>query len=255
MNSYSTYFFIDGSALTSQIRQLRRADASFKDRKLCPKKFIGYFQSSLMHLHAGAYKRVTFYFPVGDETAIEDYILLPDHNKPGEIEDLHFKFCGQKLKKSAEFNEFVETKVPSKFKDRFSKSEKGIDIEICCDAFKLARSSRLDRLFLLTNDDDFIPFFRMIKEFGANISIFHLSDVAQRNVSLLREADTYNVVPMSRLQELFLPPFLGEVLTHDEPEQTPPSSVLKPEAEPSDMVMNKDSGSFLVEGDKDSKEE
>jgi len=165
------YIFIDGSALTAQIRQLSREDASFKDRRLSPSLLVSHFMRSLQDLHGGSYKRVTFYFPIGDETAVEEYIVMPDHKKPGEVRDIHFKFCGQKLKKSAEFRTFVETQVPAKFQNQFSKSEKGIDIEICCDAFKLAAAARLERLFLLTNDDDFIPFCRMVKEFGANISI------------------------------------------------------------------------------------
>jgi uncharacterized LabA/DUF88 family protein len=221
----ANYFFIDGSALTAQIRQLRREDPSFKDRKLCPKLLLHYFMVSLPELHGGSYKRVTFYFPIGDEAAIEEYLIIPDLKKPGEVRDMYFKFCGQKLKKSAEFREFVETKVPTKFQDRFSKSEKGIDIEICCDAFKLASSSRLERLFLLTNDDDFIPFCRAIKEYGANISIIHLSDTVNRNVSLLREADSYDVVQKKELQRIFLP-----LLTNPVVQSEPSVSALKADA-------------------------
>lgn len=36
----NNYFYIDGSALTAQIRQLQRADPSFVGRKLCPKHYI-----------------------------------------------------------------------------------------------------------------------------------------------------------------------------------------------------------------------
>lgn len=232
MNMNANYFFIDGSALTAQIRQLRREDPSFKERKLCPKRLVQHFMSALGELHGGSYKRVTFYFPIGDEAAIEDYLVMPDLKKPGEVRDLYFKFCGQKLKKSAEFSKFVETQVPQKFKDRFSKSEKGIDIEICCDAFKLASASRLERLFLLTNDDDFIPFCRAIKEYGANVSIIHLSDTVNRNVSLLREADSYDVVPARQLQQMFLP-VPGAPIS----QQEAPASALKPDAAPSDMTI------------------
>jgi uncharacterized LabA/DUF88 family protein len=228
----ANYFFIDGSALTAQIRQLRREDPSFQERKLCPKRMMEYFMRALPDLHRGEYKRVTFYFPIGDEAAVDDYLVVPDHKMPGEVRDLHFKFCGQKLKRSAEFREFVETTVPSKFQDRFSKSEKGIDIEICCDAFKLASASRLERLFLLTNDDDFIPFCRTIKEYGANVSIVHLSDTINRNVSLLREADSYDVIPKLELQKMFLPIPDGPI-----PQQEPLPSALKPDAAPSDMTV------------------
>jgi uncharacterized LabA/DUF88 family protein len=201
----ANYFFIDGSALTAQIRVVQRLDKSYKDRRLCPKRFIAYYADALHNLVGGEYKRATFYFPIGDEQTAEEYLEMPDHKKPGEIRDIHFKFCGQKLKKSGEFLEFVETQVPDKWKDRFSKSEKGIDIEMCCDAFRLASAGRIDRLFLLSNDDDFIPFCRTIKEFGANISIVHLSDLIPPNQSLLRAADTYDVVQKQHLQQLFLP--------------------------------------------------
>jgi uncharacterized LabA/DUF88 family protein len=226
------YFFIDGSALTAQIRQLRREDASFRNRRLCPRQLTSYLMRSLRDLHSGAYKRVTFYFPVGDEAAVEEYLVVPDHRKPGEVRDVHFKFCGQKLKKSAKFTEYVEKEVPNEYKDRFSKSEKGIDIEICCDAFKLAAASRLERLFLLTNDADFIPFCRTIKEYGANISIIHLSDTVNANISLLREADSYDVIPRSDLQDMFLP-----VPEMPPPAIEPSASALKPEAAPSDLAV------------------
>ncbi len=201
----NNYFYIDGSALTAQIRQLQRADPSFVGRKLCPKRFINYLIRALPELHNRSYKRMTFYFPKGDEAAVDVYLDMPDHKHPGEIRDIHFKFCGEKLKKSAEFDKFVEENVPPKFQARFSKSEKGIDIEMCCDALKLASASRIDRLFLLSNDGDFIPFCRTVKEFGVNISIIHLSDIVPPNTDLLHEADSYDVVPIVSLQEMFVP--------------------------------------------------
>ena len=195
--------------------------------------------NTMFDLHGGSYRRVTFYFPTGDETEIENYIAIPDYRTPGAVRDLHFKFCGRKLKKSKEFKEFVEASVPSKFRDRFSKSEKGIDIEICCDVFKLIISSRLDRLFLLTNDDDFIPFCRTIKEFGINVSIIHLSEAIPLNASLLREADSFDVVAKEQLQHIFLPmvgPGLQEEPTAEGIEKSDTS--LKPDAPPSDLIVD-----------------
>jgi uncharacterized LabA/DUF88 family protein len=245
------YFYIDGSALTAQTRQLWRAEPSLRGRKLCPRRFIDYLIDALPDLHSNEYKRITFYFPRGDEAAIEDFLALPDHKRPGEVRDLHFKFCGYKLKKSAEFDKFVEEHVPPKFHDRFAKSEKGIDIEICCDALKLASASRVDRLFLFSNDGDFIPFCRALKEFGANISIIHLSPIVNPNGDLLREADSYDVVPNARLQELFLArpePMLSSIDSESAPlespagAQPPSDKVLseKPDAAPSDLDAVKD---------------
>lgn len=201
------YFFIDGSALTAQIRTLRRHDRSFENRRLVPGGLIDLFSSRLMDLDAHEYKRAIFYFPEGDEVAIEEYLVVPEYNKPGLVRDIHFKFCGQKLKGSAEFTAFVESSVPTKFRDRFTKSEKGVDIEICCDALKLASASRVERLFLFTNDDDFLPLCRTLKEFGANVSIIHLTDVVAPNLSLLKQTDSYDVISIPDLQKLFVPPF------------------------------------------------
>jgi uncharacterized LabA/DUF88 family protein len=199
------YFFIDGSPLAAQIRALQKADRSFKGRRLDPALFIRYFCMNLMDLDAHDFKRATFYFPKGDEVAVEDYLMVPESHKPGRVRDMHFKFCGQKLKGSSAFNKFVEEKVPKKWRGRFTKSEKGIDIEICCDALKLASASRLERLFLLTNDDDFVPLCRVLKEFGANVSLLHLSDIITPNVSLTAETDSYDVVPIVHLQNIFVP--------------------------------------------------
>jgi uncharacterized LabA/DUF88 family protein len=111
-----------------------------------------------------------------------------------------------KAKKSAALNAWVES-VPAEWRDRVSKSEKGVDIEICCDALKLASASRLDRLFFFSNDDDFLPMCRALKEFGANVSLIHLGDFISPNVSLVSETDSYDVVKKEALQNLFFPPF------------------------------------------------
>jgi len=242
----ANYFFIDGSALMAQVRQLQRARPAFKNRKLCPRNFLQFQMNSLRDLHGGSYKRATFYFANGDDANVNEYLLIPDHNAPGMIRDLHFKYCGHKLKKSAEFDKFVEDNVPTKFQSRFSKSEKGIDIEMCCDALRLASAARLERLFILTNDGDFIPLFRTIKEFGANISVIHLFNSNPPNAELLREADSFDIVPDEMLHHMFLPvpaaepelPFdpAHDLLITGEPsaaDQAPQSE--KPDAAPSDL--------------------
>jgi uncharacterized LabA/DUF88 family protein len=205
---------------------------------------IAHVIHALPELSGGEFKRATFYFPTGDEIAAAEYLDMPDHSKPGEVRDIHFKFCGTKLKRTAGLAEFVET-VPPKWRDHFNKSEKGIDIEMCCDALKLASAGRIERLFFLTNDDDFIPFFRTLKEFGANISVIHLSDVVSKNASLLREADSYDVISMAVLDTIFLQKVAPPQETVGTPDNAPEvtveeskvdnSSALKPEAEPSDL--------------------
>jgi uncharacterized LabA/DUF88 family protein len=201
----NNYFFIDGSALTSQIRILQRRDASFRKRRLIADQLLKYLCATLTELGSHEFKRATFYFAQGDEVALEEWIVVPDFHKPGAVRDIHFKYCGHKLKGSAQFAEWAST-VPSKWSDRVSKSEKGVDIELCCDALKLASASRIERLFLFTNDDDFLPLCRTLKEFGSNVSLIHLHDLISPNLSLVKETDSYDVVPLNALHTIFTPP-------------------------------------------------
>lgn len=228
----------------AQIRTLWRENPSYIDRKLCPSKFMFYWMTALTHLHQGQFKRATFYFPTGDENNVADHIEVPDVQLSGHADDINFKYCGQKLKKSAEFDKFVEEHVPDKFKGRFGKSEKGIDIEICCDAFKLAALGKLERLFILTNDDDFLPFFRSVKEYGANIGVLQLSAASSSNVSLLREADTFNLIPETELQRMFLP--VVEETAGPNMQFLYPT--LKPDAAPSDLEQSSE-GDAVSESD------
>ena len=206
------YFFIDGSSLIAQIRTVQKNLKSFKNRKLDPVLFILYFATFLRDLIDGEYKRAVFYFPKGEKT-VGDYLIIPNFKKPGLIKDINFKYCGEKLESSDAFNKFVLEKVPEKFQGRFTKSEKGVDIEICCDALKLASMGKIERLVLLTNDDDFVPFCRAIKEFGANISLIHLSEVINPNKSLIIETDSYDVVSEEHLQGMFMPKLIPQIDT------------------------------------------
>lgn len=197
------YFFIDGSALLAQIRDLQRTERKFRNRKLEPIRAIDYFSEHLEDLGAESYKRAVFYFPEGDKD-LNDYIVMPNFKKPGVIRDINFKYCGEKLKGSEAFKKFLE-KVPKRWKDRCSKSEKGVDIEICCDAFRLAANANLERLFLLTNDRDYIPLCRALKDFGVNISLLHLSEATNINNNFVKECDTYDIIPKDQLDTMFFP--------------------------------------------------
>jgi uncharacterized LabA/DUF88 family protein len=225
----ANYFFIDGSALTSQIRILQKQDASFRNRKLIAVELLKYFQAALPELGSSEFKRAVFYFAEGDEVPIQEWIVMPEFHKPGIVRDIHFRYCGHKLKRSAEFAEFIST-VPSKWHDRFSKSEKGVDIELCCDALKLASASRMERLFLFTNDGDFLPLCRALKEFGANVSLIHLHDIISPNLSLLKETDSYDVVPIQVLQGLFTVPVVAEELVTTEEDEMPGASPVEPKS-------------------------
>jgi uncharacterized LabA/DUF88 family protein len=247
------YYFLDGSALMAQIRRVWAMKLVPAGSKLCPLKFVQHFQDNLTELHEGQFKRATFYFPNGDDEAVSRHIFLPDFRKSGQIRDISIKYCGQKIKKSKKFDEFVENTVPQQWRDRFSKSEKGVDLEICCDALRLASFGKMERAFLLTNDDDFVPFCRTIKEFGANISLLHLTDKLTQNISLLQAADSYDVVDESELASVF--EISGEIAEPaDVVVGTDAESDLKPDVAPSDLAVIGDTESLPIEYAPDEKQ-
>ena len=235
----ANYLFIDGSALGAQVRKLWKIRPKYNNRKLCVLSFVQYLMETLTILHNGSYKRAVFYFPVGDEVKVREFFRMPNLKKSGEVRDIHFKYCGWKIKKSAKFDKWAEENVPEEFKDRFSKSEKGIDIEICCDALKLASMGRLDRLFILTNDSDMVPMCRTLKDFGANISMIQLSEALNPNIELLKEVDTYDTITDDNLDLMFYPlPGENEVLVEEPADNAALPEADKPDAEPSDLNLN-----------------
>jgi hypothetical protein len=204
--SSGNYFFFDGSSLIAQIGQLQDQDEDFKGYKLDPRLLIQAFFPILQAagLLVEGYRRAVFYFAKGD-TRVTDYLDLPDPTQPGVIRDLEIRFCGRRLPRSTNYENFLKT-VPAEFLDRCQKSEKGVDIEICCDALQLAASGQLDRLFLLTNDSDFIPLVRKIKELGANISLLRISDSRLVNRELANACDSYDVLGNQLLHAVFRAP-------------------------------------------------
>lgn len=195
------YFLIDGSALIAQIKRARSCDKDLLNKKLNLTKFIEYFHNALNELHSGDYKRCTFYFASGDEKRVKEYIIPLEYKKPGSLRDIEEKYCGKKLKDSKNFESWLNA-VPSRYKDLI-KREKGVDVQICCDALQLAGTGRLDRLFLLTNDSDFIPLCRTIKALGANISLLALSEYTNINQELVKETDSYDVIDQINLNRIF----------------------------------------------------
>lgn len=197
----NNYFFVDGSNLIAESRAIQGAEPRFKGRLLLPLRIIDLFAEALYSLGARdlnssysgelAYRRATFYFASGDAQA-DKYVLIPDRTTPDLIRDVEFKFCGKKLPRSVEYDEWVAKEVPDKFVDRCQRSEKGVDISICCDALTYAATRNLDRLMLLTNDSDYIPLCETLKKFGSNVSLIQLSTCRAVNRDLVNACDSYH---------------------------------------------------------------
>jgi uncharacterized LabA/DUF88 family protein len=61
----------------------------------------------------------------------------------------------------------------------------------------------MDRSLLLTNDSDFVPLCRMLKQLGANVSLIRLSEARPVNEELVGACDTYDVVDERHLVAAF----------------------------------------------------
>ncbi|MFC1967340.1 NYN domain-containing protein, partial [Chloroflexota bacterium] len=148
------------------------------------------------------YRRFVFYFVEG-ENRIVDNIILPDSSNPGQCYDTEIKYCGKRLPGSTKVDTWVAKNHPPPFiLERLHKSEKAVDTQICCDALELASRDKLDRLFLYTNDSDFMPLARTLKSLGVNISLIRLQN-RNPNQSLTNEFDTYTTLSDKRLAEVF----------------------------------------------------
>ena len=189
----NNYFFIDGSSLLNDIRKLKKSNRELRSLKFNIISFCQSFLHSnfLKSFHNEAYRRIVFYFVANDNRISED-ILMPDFTIPQIIEDIQIKYCGKKIaqyKKAAVWLD--DNSAPDYVRNSLYKSEKAVDTQICCDAMMLLAINRLDRLFLYSNDFDFIPLCQSIKTMGGNISLIRLTQ-GRVNKDLVRECDTYN---------------------------------------------------------------
>lgn len=187
------FFFIDGSALLNDIKRYKDEHPQLKEKKFNPLTFSSVFQYKyeLSKFHSREYKRIVFYF-VNNDQRIKEYIEVPDFTKPWQLEDLEIKYCGKRIPAYSKAKEWLDkNKAPTSVTDSLYKSEKAVDTKICCDALILLSVNKLDRLFLYSNDYDFIPLCQAIKIMGANINLIKLT-ATRVNKDLVSECDGFH---------------------------------------------------------------
>jgi uncharacterized LabA/DUF88 family protein len=199
----NNYFFVDGSSLIMDVIDIRKSKKEFTAKKLDIIKFSKSFTGErLLRLHSGTFKRFVVYFVI-HENRIPDNIVIPCFHNPDEVEDIQIRYCGKKIKGGSAINSWItKHNPPNHVLERLNKSEKAVDTQICCDALELACYGRLDRLFIYTNDYDFVPLCITLKSLGANISLFRLQE-KKINKDLVKECDTFSVVPEIELGSIF----------------------------------------------------
>ena len=197
------YFFVDGSALLGDLLRMRRDALIPQNAKLNLSRFASYFTGPYLNAwHGGGYRRFVFYF-VHEDARLEGVLVRPQATIPGAVNDLRVEYCGKRVRQYEQANVWLEAHgAPEHVRECLYRSEKAVDTQICCDALQLAGTSKLDRLFLYTNDYDFVPLFRSIRQLGANANLFRLRAEGV-NFSLASEADAFHVVPETHLVGLF----------------------------------------------------
>ncbi|MBL4752730.1 MAG: NYN domain-containing protein [Flavobacteriales bacterium] len=200
----NNYLFIDGSALLSDIRRYKKANPNLAAKKFNIASFTTEIFTSkrLQQFHNGGYRRAVFYFVKNDERVNQE-LIIPNFSEAGVVEDLQVKYCGKKIPSYKKAEEWLENQnAPNYVKDSLYKSEKAVDTQICCDALVYLSLNKLDRLFLYTNDYDFIPLCQSIKSMGANINLIKLVQ-EKVNALLVKECDAFFALNKTELETLF----------------------------------------------------
>lgn len=201
----NNYFFIDGSALLSEINKYKKTHKLLKDKKFDPVAFSKFFfnpYGRFRGFHGGTYRRTVFYFVKNDQR-IDELLKVPDFSRPGVIEDLEIKYCGKKISTHEKAKKWLDAnKAPNSVLDSLYKSEKAVDTQICCDALVLLALNKLDRLFLYSNDYDFIPLCKAIKTMGSNINLVKLTET-KVNSALVKECDSFCAFSDQEIHQFF----------------------------------------------------
>jgi len=197
------YLFVDGSSFIADVIAIKKSEKELASKKLDIIKFCRSFTGRRLEAFLpGGYKRFVVYF-VLHENRIGDNIIIPPFHKPEAVEDLQIKYCGKRIRGGSAIDSWISKhSPPNSVLERLNKSEKAVDTQICCDALQLASYGGLDRLFIYTNDYDFVPLCQTLKSMGSNISLFRLQE-KKINKDLVQECDSFSVVPVDELSSLF----------------------------------------------------
>lgn len=193
MAQMNNYFFVDGSALLADVKKAR-VDLGLPGlARLDLIAFARYFTGFRLHKFTGdSYRRFVFYFVQEDER-LRAAVRIPDFSRPGAVEDLRLEFCGKRIRQFDQARSWLEAhNAPEAVRECLYRSEKAVDTQICCDALQLAATNKLDRLFLYTNDYDFVPLCRAIRQLGANVNLLRLHAQTVNN-TLVSECDAFHV--------------------------------------------------------------
>jgi uncharacterized LabA/DUF88 family protein len=186
MDNNRGYFIIDGSHLFSSIFELQRTKPEYAGKKLS----IPVLTEALMRkwsLWVGSTIRVVYYFKQSDKR-LKTLLDIPETSEPGKKDHWQIKECGEAI--DAVPDEQLQ-KLDAKYRDHFSRSEKGLDGKLICDVLMLVANEKATNIVFLVNDRDYIPLFESIQSLGGNTYLTGLDSTQKIQRKLANLADKY----------------------------------------------------------------
>ncbi len=107
--------------------------------------------------------------------------------------------CAQPIKTVPD--EEIE-KLDPKYRDAFSRAEKGLDMRLACDALSTAATGRITDFAFMINDRDYIPMLEALQRFGCCTYLTTL-DSEPPNKMLLDICDHYISLDQDQVKTLF----------------------------------------------------
>jgi len=209
MNNDHGCYYVDGSYLFASIERIKHDHPELKDCKLNIAKLALHLQTQFgSNFHSSL--RVVYYFRTKDPRIKEKLTIPPIHGQRGHWQ---IKECGTNVKGIKPIPATILDKLPEKYRDLYPRAEKGLDMELACDALLLAAGGRVECFVFIINDRDYIPLLNSIQRLGANTYLAGLDAKQKIQDSLLNLADRY-VTLESYLHEMFdyVPPIVESEL-------------------------------------------
>jgi uncharacterized LabA/DUF88 family protein len=194
------YSLIDGSHLFASISELWRTKQEYKDLKI-DISILSYFLLQTWRRYLGSHVRDIYYFKKQD-SRLTKMLYIPDTRTPNQKDHWQIKECGQSI---TSIPDEELQKLDPKYRDQFRRAEKGLDIQLACDAMSLVTSGRATNLVFLVNDRDFVPLFEAIQRVGANTYLTALHSSLHIAKELADLADKYLTLD-DNLNAIFIHP-------------------------------------------------
>ena len=178
---------IDGSHLFASITRVWRDHEELQNKKLKIDVFTRAVHSYWTP-YTGPAIRSIYYFKKGDKR-LKTMLDIPSSQSPNHKSHWQINECAQSV---TSIPDSEIQKLDPKYHDLFHKAEKGLDMELACDALQLVADRRIDSVGFLVNDRDYIPLFKALQRLGANTYISGLDIRQPVQKSLVDLADLYH---------------------------------------------------------------